>query len=55
MLVLAAAPAAKAQTFTFSDPATVTASRQEALASYRLPVGPWTGAAIDKQLVEGAL
>ena len=52
MLVLAAASAASALSFSFPGPATATA-RHEALASYRLPIGPWTGAAIDNRLAEG--
>ncbi len=46
---------AQAVTLSFPGAATQTSARSEALASYRLPVGPWTEAAFPTQLIEGAL
>lgn len=45
----------QAQTPDFPGPATVTATRQDALTTYRLPVGPATAAGVETRLVEGAL
>lgn len=55
VLVLMASQSAQALTLEFSGPATLTASRQEALTSYRLPVGPWIGTGVEKLLIEGSL
>lgn len=51
----ALAQSAAALTLSFPAPDTVTASRAEALTSYRLPVGPWTPAGITTKLTEGPL
>ncbi len=57
-LVLGAAALASpgfALTLSFPGPATTTETRQEALTSYRLPLGPWTATGQETRLVEGAL
>lgn len=46
---------ASALTLEFPGPATQAGQRTEALASYRLPVGPWDGTQIPTDLAEGTL
>lgn len=47
--------AALGLTLEFAAPATTNATRQEALTSYRLPVGPWRDGTTPTTLTEGAL
>jgi OOP family OmpA-OmpF porin len=56
-IMAGALPLAPALAFVpeFAAPATATAERREEVASYRVPVGPWSAAGVPATLAEGAV